>query len=143
MNSDKVDRAENLEWDPPDLSFDIERHGGMAKGSSRAEVYAWSVNLETLKADCKRCSHRQIRPKGKSLDVKPLAVEIADLIMSGKQDQRLKWFSDGKVQVLIGIVIPETNKQTTAERRKRFRNALDRELTPGWKSVRPNVYERN
>lgn len=31
-------RLEELEWDPPILSFTIERHGTMKYGSSRAEL---------------------------------------------------------------------------------------------------------
>lgn len=140
MNADKTDRAEDLCWEPPELSFRIERHGATVKGSSRAEVHSWSINMRTLEAHCVGVGHRQLRPMDKRQDVEPLAAEIADLILNGKKDQRLKWLSDGNVQVLISSVIHETNKQTTAGRRKRFRRALDRLLAPKWKEVLPNKY---
>jgi hypothetical protein len=40
-----VSRAEELSWNPPILSFTIERHGATARGSSRAELHEWTVNL--------------------------------------------------------------------------------------------------
>ena len=97
---------------------------------------------ETPDADSSASDDQEARPKDKKLSVEPLAAEIADLIANGKQDSRLKWFSDGKVQVLIGIVIPATNSLTTGERRKRFRRTLNRLLAPNWEESRANVYRR-
>ena len=39
-------RAEKLSWRPPILTFSIERHGGIARGSKRAEIHTWAVDLE-------------------------------------------------------------------------------------------------
>ncbi|MGA2253558.1 MAG: hypothetical protein ABSG53_02765 [Thermoguttaceae bacterium] len=97
---------------------------------------------ETPDADSSASDDQEARPKDKKLNVEPLAAEIADLIANGKQDARLKWFSDGKVQVLIGIVIPATNKQTTEVRRKRLRRTLNRLLAPNWEEARAYVYRR-
>ena len=143
MNTEKLDRAEDLRWDPPELSFRIERHGGTVKGSSRAEVHFWSINIETLEARCIGVGHRQVRPMDKKLNVERLAAEIADLIANRKQDKRLKWVSDGRVRVLISSVIRKTNSETTRDRRKRFRQALDRLLAPTWEYVPVNVYRRS
>ena len=33
----KLDRMKNVRWDPPTLTFEVERHGAVAMGSSRAE----------------------------------------------------------------------------------------------------------
>ena len=141
MAAEKVDRARELRWEPPKLTFIIERHGGTVLGASGAELYAWALNLETVEANCETSGHRQVHPMDKRLDVKPLASEIAELIVNHKSDRRLKWSPDGKVQVLIGEVIPETNKQTTAGRRSRFRNELEELLVDkGWETIRPNFY---
>jgi hypothetical protein len=45
MEGWKVSRAEELSWNPPILSFTIERHGATARGSSRAELHEWTVTL--------------------------------------------------------------------------------------------------
>jgi hypothetical protein len=42
----KVERAENMEWRSPVLTFVVERHGAAAMGSSRAERQQWTLNLE-------------------------------------------------------------------------------------------------
>ena len=38
MQPRKLDRAEELHWNPPLLSFTIERHGAIVLGSTRAEL---------------------------------------------------------------------------------------------------------
>jgi hypothetical protein len=40
MNASKLARMEAVRWEPPILSFTIERHGATALGSTRAEVPA-------------------------------------------------------------------------------------------------------
>ena len=77
--------------------------------------------------------------------MKPIAADLCSAILSGKQDNRLKWYGTSKVRVLTGKVLPEGSavKETLADRRKRLRNELTGLLAPeGWKMVRPNVYER-
>ena len=37
MHAGKLGRIENVRWEPPVLSFRIERHGAMGVGSTRAE----------------------------------------------------------------------------------------------------------
>src|SRR5262249_22158252 len=45
MKDLKLTHAEDLSWRPPVLSFTIERHGATVLGSTRAELYQWTVNL--------------------------------------------------------------------------------------------------
>lgn len=143
MTSEKISRAEELTWEPPDLCFKIERHGRTVNGSGRADLYCWAVNVETRVARCGKSGHRQLCPMDKRVDVRPLAAEIATLILDGKQDPRLKWYPDGKVQVLIGDVVSGNNKQTIDGRRKRFRREMNEHLLPaGWQTVRANVYRK-
>ena len=79
----------------------------------------------------------------KRLDVKPLAASLAQAIITGQADERLKIAKDGSVRLQIGSIIPEPVKQTTAARRGRLRRELDALLKPhGWVSTRLNVYAR-
>lgn len=71
MQGFKLKRAEQLSWNPPFLSFTIERHGGTVLGSTRAELHNWSVNLDFEKADHTKAGRRQLIPAAPKLDVKP------------------------------------------------------------------------
>lgn len=146
MDADKLPkRMENPIWNPPILTFRIERHGAASLGSSRAEVQEWTVNLERTTTTVKVAGRRQIGPLQPKLDVKSIAADLCSAILTGKQDDRLKWDGKSKVKLLIGKVLPERSavKETLADRRKRLRNELTRLLAPeGWKLVRPNDYER-
>lgn len=140
-----TNRMEKPIWNPPILTFRIERHGAASLGSSRAEVQEWTVDLERLTASVKVAGRRQIGPLQPKSDVKSIAADLCSAILTGKQDDRLKWDGTSWVRVLMGKVLPERSavKATLAERRKRLRNELTRLLAPeGWKLVRPNEYER-
>ena len=128
-------RMEGVEWNPPILSFTIERHGGTALGSSRAELQQWTLDIDRRTATCETVSHRQLRPMQRRLNVVPLAEEIVRLILERRADDRLKWNNDGSVRVLVGKVLPEGSavKQTLIGRRQRFRKALVERLeAEGW-----------
>lgn len=126
-------RVENLAWNPPLLTFAIERHGATVNGSTKAHVYSWEVNLDKGTAAMGEPKMRQIRSADKKLDVYPIAQEVAALILAGKRDRRLKWTGDVNVRVMIADIIPATVKQTTSSRRKRFRAALDARISShGW-----------
>jgi hypothetical protein len=43
---------EDLEWNPPMLSFIIERHGAMVLGSTRAENQRWEIDMNKMEAEC-------------------------------------------------------------------------------------------
>lgn len=123
--ADKLRRAEEVCWTPPILSFTLERHGGTVLGSSRASLHRWEVNTEQPEARIVNTSVRQLSPKSQVMDIKKVANETATLIFNGLDDPRLTWLEDRqRVQVNIVEVIPETNKQTTQGRRKRFREIL-------------------
>jgi len=139
---DKLDRAEDVAWNPPCLSFTLERHGGTAQGSSRAELYRWEVDLDTKTASCGTAGHRQMRPQDKRLDVCPLAAEIAAIMLGDRADHRIKRFLDGHVNLLISSIIPHSNAQTTKSRRERFRLALTEALGSDWTEIRANSYRR-
>lgn len=130
-----ADRMERVVWEPPHLTFLIERHGGTVLGSSRAELQEWTVDLQSGSACCTAVGKRQIRPMKVRLDCGMLADEIVSLILDGKQDPRIAWKSDGSVKVDVGKIIPAESlaRQTLAGRRKRFKTALEERLTEaGW-----------
>lgn len=143
MQADKLyGRVEDPAWSPPELSFKIERHGATAMGSSRAELHEWTVNVQTGTAKREaNTRRRQLYPMAKRLDVQPIARSLADAILGGVDDNRLERWPDGTVRLRISEIIPETNAQTTAGRRKRLRAALrDLLASHGWEEVRPNFF---
>ncbi len=78
MTGDKFDgRMENVQWEPPVLSFDIERHGRIVGGgSTRADIHRWKLDVIKRTASFEQARYRQVRPNAKRLDVNPIAEEI-------------------------------------------------------------------
>jgi hypothetical protein len=131
-----LNRMEGVAWAPPSLSFTIERHGGTVLGSTRATLQEWTLDLEKKTARCAEARSRQLSPTRARLDVRPLVEEVARLIVSRQEDDRLRWGADGRVRVLLGKVLPEGSavRQTLAGRRKRLRAALTERLgREGWR----------
>lgn len=122
--ANKLDRMENLAWNAPILSFQLERHGATVNGSSRAALHFWEIDLSTGRAKIVRESHRQLTPMSKRLDCTKLATEIHQKICDKTADDALVWEEDTKVTVRISTLIPETSQQTTTARRKRFRDSF-------------------
>ncbi len=144
MKAYKLNRAEGLAWLPPFLTFGIERHGATVKGSIYGELHAWKVNVETGEAYIASRTRRQIHERDASVDVEPLAQEIAALIVGGKEDNRLAR-KGRQNRVQIAQVIPKTIPRTISARRKRFRVALTKALADsGWRPTTvKNTYERD
>jgi hypothetical protein len=85
MQPDKLYRPiESCVWEPPLLTFIIERHGGTVCGSSRADLQEWTINVNTCTAECAVVGHRQIRKLQPKLDLEPLSHEIAELVLQGR-----------------------------------------------------------
>ena len=83
MQAFKVERAEEVSWDPPLLSFTIERHGAKVLGSTRGELQSWTVNLDTLSASYTGGKYRQLTPAARKLDVKPLVARVCEAVQLG------------------------------------------------------------
>lgn len=125
-------RCEAMAWEPPVLSFKIERHGATVLGSGNAEVHTWDVDLSKATATV-IASRKRVLRRDNVMDAAALAKVVAELVVSGRDDERLQWISSGSVAILISKIVPETNKQTTASRRKRFINSLTSILSQkGW-----------
>lgn len=136
-------RMEDVLWRPPTLKFVIERHGGIAMGSSRAELQHWTVDVEHETVTMGVGEYRQIIPRAAPLDVKPIAEEIVRLVLNRAKDDRLKWSKKGHVQVLIGRILPEVSafKQTLSRRRSRVGGAIYGALTAhGWRGISHGWY---
>jgi hypothetical protein len=100
MQPDKLYRPiESCVWEPPLLTFIVERHGGTVSGSSRADLQEWTINVNTCIAECAVVGHRQIRKMQPRLDVQPLVNEIAEFILERRPDPRLKCYPDGRVAI--------------------------------------------
>ena len=131
-----ADRMEDPHWDPPHLTFTVERHGAMARGSNSASLHDWCIDIDRRSADVSTDRKRRLVPNAPALKVEPIALSVADAIVSGTMDDpRLKWKSKDQVTVRAGKCVPGEGvfNQTLLGRRKRFRKAL-REMMQarGW-----------
>jgi hypothetical protein len=97
-------RMEEVVWQPPILSFTVERHGGTVMGSSRASLQQWRLDLDKKTARCEERRFRQVRERQPRLDVEALAEEVASRILRQQADGRLRWCGDGRKAVAIEIV---------------------------------------
>ena len=117
---------EEPNWEPPVLSFKVERHGARVGGRSKqAEMQQWIIDLDE---DTKRFhadGYRLLEPNAKRVDVKPIAEKLASAIINVSDDPDLKWMDDGSVRVLIGDIFPnEGPSRTWQGRRRRFNEHL-------------------
>ncbi len=138
-----IGHMENIQWNPPVLTFTIERHGGTVLGSTRAELQLWTVDLEHQTATYERTRHRQLSPMARRVDVGSIADEIAARIVDGEADDRLRWLGDGCVRVDVGKIFPARSgyKQTVQGRRRRLRETLVQTLSPrGWVHLGRNTF---
>jgi hypothetical protein len=109
-------------------------------GSTRGALHCWTIDLDKWTADCDaHYSYRQIHERDAPLRIRPLVDEIAQLILDGKDDKRLKWFGGrAQVRVLVREFISGRFAQTREGRRKKLRLGLNAALEPrGWQSVPP------
>jgi hypothetical protein len=105
----------------------------------------WKLDLDKKTAWCDERRFRQVHAPQPRLDVRALAEEVANLILRHQEDDRLRWYEDGRVRVLVGKVLPDGSAatQTLAERRKLFRQALrERLAAEGWQEVGLHGYAR-
>lgn len=147
MDASKLnDRTEKMRWSPPNLTFVIERHGGLVRGSSRAEVQGWTVDLDRKTASYAVAGHRRLGNVSKPLDAVSVANDIGKWIRDDVDDPRLLWLGATAVKVRIAEIIPDDGpKNTVRARRKRMKKALNSVLEPyGWRPRSPTqwIYER-
>ncbi len=131
------DRMYVVRWDPPVLSFEIERHGGTVLNSTRAERHRWEVDVRTKTASCVVAGHKQLVPMQPRLDTRPIADELARKILAGEDDHRLQWLKGSKAKVRIRFSniagLDHGFAQTLQGRRRRLKEALERRVAgAGW-----------
>src|SRR5690348_5902553 len=91
-SADKLYRLEQRVWQPPILTFVLERHGATCLGSSRAALHKWTVEISSGVALCDSSfSSRQLGSADERLDVRTPAQEVASAIRALAEDPRLKW----------------------------------------------------
>jgi len=144
MKAEKLkDRIKEPIWNPPNLTFNIERHGITVKGSKRAEIQQWTLDIDNFKAEQEIIKRRQIEPSAPRLNLDPIVEEIRQLILKKKIDPRLKWDNAGGVTVRVAQIkeFGYSPKPTVEGRRKRFREKLSTLLKKdGWENIRGNYY---
>lgn len=131
-------RMESVGWHSPVLSFVIERHGGTVKGSTRAELQHWEINLHDQTACIIKEGHRQLEAMAPRVSVKAIAEEIAGLILSGMNDTRIRRQDDGSVKIVLSKIFPSGSgfKRTVTSRRKRLLEHVRDDLAEmGWVMV--------
>ena len=148
MASRKLQRIENPSWAAPILRFTIERHGGTVRGSSRADIQRWEVNLDQQTAKSTTTGFRQLRPNAKRLDVTRIAEGILQAISTDRDDPLLEWSPDRSSVRLLTTAAVEPDgaaAQTIERRRKRLNSLLGPALkAQGWRPARQSGrYERN
>jgi hypothetical protein len=135
--------ADDLVWDPPILSFTVERHGAMVLGSSRVEKQEWKLDLQHKTAQHCTAGFRQMRPSAPRLNVKPVAARVCETVRQGPNANSdlvsqgiLVWNGDHAL-VRHGEIIPNNGPaMTISGRRKRFRAELKSLIAAlGWELV--------
>ena len=137
-------RVVDLTWEPPLLSFCIERHGGTVQGSSRAEIQYWVLNMTSLSATYSVASYEQLKPRNPPQDIKPMVATLIEAISNQSEHQWIRWTGQDRFRLLIGNIIPDDAPRKTIQgRRKRLDEALARALGPlGWESSGTNSFAR-
>jgi hypothetical protein len=134
MTAEKLKgRTGSLEWSPPNLTFNIERHAEAVTGSTTAAVQRWEVDLELETAALIESGSGQIIPMDRRIDVSSVAAELATAINEQREDTRIEWVAMNRVRILTDEAIPATMGMTTTSRRNRFVSEIERLLQPfGW-----------
>lgn len=132
-------QAEDLTWEPPYLCFAIERHGATMLGSSRAEIEYWHVDLDREEAILAGQSWRQLYPRRPPWNAKPVAEELAQAILQGREHPALTWQGPNTVRVRTKEVIPDYDRsprRTLGGRQSRLWREMEARLGPhGWKRL--------
>ena len=141
-----IDRTVNLAWDPPSLTFIIERHGGFVQGSSRAEIQSWVVDVQSFCAEHTVSSAKQMRPASPRINMAQIVARLIAAISEETEDPWIKLLHEDRSQFKLNIaqIIPDQGPtKTVGARRKRLNRDLERELSAaGWRQEKPNHYKK-
>ncbi|MBT6851468.1 MAG: hypothetical protein HOA16_09765 [Opitutae bacterium] len=125
-----VHQFAKVEWHPPVISFELERHGAIAVGySTYAEVYRIGLDLESGEPQKTYPKKRQVKKPSPAMKSKEKAAEIIDAVgKRGKHPGILR--KDDVVRIKIDCFIPSEGvvKKTLESRRKNVRAKVDQGL---------------
>jgi hypothetical protein len=137
-------RIEQVSWQPPILSFVLERHGGTVMGSTRGELQDWEVDVDKQTAVLVKSRHRQLEKMAPRISIKVLAEEFAERILSGEDDERIKRLEDGSVKVVVSTIFPAGSgfQRTVSGRRKRLVEYVGQRFShDGWVETIGKVFK--
>lgn len=86
--------------------------------------------------------YRQVGKRAGPVNFEKTARELAELVKSEeKEDERIRWYKNGKVHVVASRVFQSSNKQTASYRSSRLQEELIAILEPeGYKHQGRNVF---
>ena len=93
-------------------------------------------------------SYRQLKPKAKYWKAESIAAELAEHILKGENDSRLKWYDEEKtrVKILTPSIIPDYHAGSSATisgRRSRLFKAMRKIMSvDGWNRNK-NIWEKS
>lgn len=129
-------RIEKPKWEPPLLTFEIERHGGTVLGSSRADIQRWTINTSLMEADVSESGYRQLTPNSPAWTVKQAEAAAEGVANAVRNRQGHDWIThlkNGGLKINIALIVPSNAAtQTITGRRKKFWKILDEKLSPDW-----------
>lgn len=133
----QTDRAHDLRWDPPVLTFSVVRHGAAQLGSKRGERQLWSVNLDDASAIWGCRGYEQLKPNNARLNVRRLAESTVAALAAGPgtAHEGILWKSPESAKITLKRLLPRSdNKQTQTSRTGALRRYLLRLLIEsGWR----------
>jgi hypothetical protein len=141
---EKLDRAKPLEWRPPCLTFELERHPWREFGSSRSPVHHWCVDVEKGIASVDTTSYRQTTPRKAPLDHVALVRRLMEAIDAATISPGISYRDNEEVEFDPGILVPyEGSKQTLTSRRKKVREETRKQMEArGWVKISVWRYRR-
>jgi hypothetical protein len=131
-------RAHRFRWKPPLLTFEIDRHGGTAKGSTRADRQKWTLDVEKRTARPEKIGHHQLVACAPGFKAEPAVnhfVKVISQRLATPPGWNLKWITDDEVRVVVRYLLPNPYgfKQTVEGQAKRLRKRLIEAMAAqGW-----------
>lgn len=131
---EKLPRAESLEWRPPCLTFQLERHPVRQFGSTRSPVHRWCVDVEKGFASVDTTGFRQTTPRKAPLDHVALVRGLLEAIDARNMVSGLSYRGNEEVEFNPGILVPnEGSRETLGRRRRKVREETQKQMEArGW-----------
>jgi hypothetical protein len=104
-------RAEKLSWDPSasTLEFEIERHGATVKGSSRAEIQNWVIDLKDGTAHQSANGYIQLRKQNPPLSFDLIVTKLVEAVVAGPDHNykcSIVWGGEDDLRIIPNVLVP-------------------------------------